>query len=732
MSTMHNEDINVTFICDDNYALGTGVAISSLKNHRNLTRHYKVFIIANKVSSVNLKLLREMNEDSFQVEIIDAERIADYSDFKQIKTAAHVSPTALYKFNIPGIFEHLGKILYLDCDIIVRDDLTELYDTDISGCYAAVCEDIGAETYPAPYNRRLKIKHEKYFNSGVMLLNLALLREDHIAEKLIEYKKYGINHYMDQDAFNVVFAERVVYFSFLYNMTISAWLPYPCDVLNKYYGFTLQSKVAYFTDAKILHFSSPEKPWKNRRTIGAEEWLAEYVASPFVQQANLRQGNVESKNRTELEGEIYYADLITEREISLAFNEPPLVSVIVPVYNAEKYLGECVESLMVQTLQNAEFIFVDDGSSDNSLEILHLYQKLDNRIQIYTQKNQYAGVARNNGMKHAKGRYITFLDSDDVMLPDALELFYKSAETTSADVVISSAYRFTTDYNQREVAGWCLRNEYAPIKKVFSPDDCKNTLFQISAGAPWGKIYRRTLLEENKICFPPLPRSEDFCFVYWAFSLAKRITTLNAELILYRIIDGSGSLEDAKDRFPLAATEGYRILWNTLKNEGKQDELHRTFVNYVINGVTYALRTFRTCEAFKLLSTCFKEEVIDSYNIDFENDQYFYAKGEFNYLKEICSYDDVDTFLFKKYKQLLSGRPNGTAQNKPNSSVANSELTFYKNEVKLIRASWSYRIGRFVTYIPRKVRGGIRCYKEHGLYYTLGRIRVKFFTILGR
>lgn len=88
------------------------------------------------------------------------------------------------------------------------------------------------------------------------------------------------------------------------------------------------------------------------------------------------------------------------------------VSVVVPVYNTAQYLNQCVDSLINQTFRDIEFIFVDDGSTDNSVEILEQYQKTDRRIKVLKQKNLHAGVARNNGMKEATGKYIVFLDSD--------------------------------------------------------------------------------------------------------------------------------------------------------------------------------------------------------------------------------------------------------------------------------------------------------------------------------
>lgn len=94
-------------------------------------------------------------------------------------------------------------------------------------------------------------------------------------------------------------------------------------------------------------------------------------------------------------------------------NENIKVSVIIPVYNSAQYLTKCIESMLNQTLKEIEIICVDDGSTDESLAIIKNYKKLDSRIKILTQENKYAGVARNNGMRIAKGEYLFFLDSDD-------------------------------------------------------------------------------------------------------------------------------------------------------------------------------------------------------------------------------------------------------------------------------------------------------------------------------
>lgn len=714
--------LNVAFICDDNYALCTGVAISSLKRYRNLERNYRVFIVAKDVSTEHCALFEKLNAERFEVLIIDAEKVANYSNFSRTRYAQHVSESALYKFNLPDIFTDIDKLLYLDGDILIRDDLTALYDLDVSSVYAAVCQDIGAETYPSPYNQRLKIQHQSYFNTGVMLLNLENLRRDSIPAKLYDYKVNGINHYMDQDAFNVVFRENVVFFPFLYNMAVSAWYQYPVQVLNHYYSMNMPSKTSFFTEAKILHLTTPGKQWKYSNVIASEEWLAEYVASSFCCNIFQREKYSGTSIKDIIADEVDYYDLISERQTIISKVPSPKISVIIPVYNSEKYLADCVESLMCQSFHDAEFIFVDDGSTDRSVDVLKMYQRLDGRISIFQQKNSYAGVARNTGMSHATGEYITFLDSDDIMLPYALDTYYHQATAFNADVVVSSAYWFSEDVVERNLAEWCLRTKYLPMgKAVFSRRNYSNYLFQISAGAPWGKLYRRELIEKNGLSFPALPRSEDFCFVYEAFAVAESISTVDEKLILYRINENSGSLENTKDKSPTAFIDGYLILWNRLTKRNLNENLRQTFINALVHATVNNFYQLKTGTGYKKLFNSFREDVVTTFNLDFTDEDFYYEKDRLNYLKEIAYAENFDEYMYQKAK--LRGTQS-TFRNPYAIGKSNKTSDFYKNEIELIHASASYRIGRFITFIPRKLRGGIRCYQEHGWSYTWQRVLV--------
>ena len=206
------------------------------------------------------------------------------------------------------------------------------------------------------------------------------------------------------------------------------------------------------------------------------------------------------------------------------------VSVIVPVYNTEKYLNQCVDSLLNQTLKNVEFIFVDDGSTDRSVEIIEEYQRKDDRIRLIKQKNQYAGVARNNGMKVATGKYIIFLDSDDFFEPTLLEDSYTRAESTGAEIV----YFGYNTYNDKtgEIVNYKLRKTE---QDVFSPDVLGDRLFCTFLEVPWNKLYLKTFLDNNDAHFQEIRKHNDVCFAQLTVAIAHKIATLDELLVYYRI-----------------------------------------------------------------------------------------------------------------------------------------------------------------------------------------------------
>ena len=179
-----------------------------------------------------------------------------------------------------------------------------------------------------------------------------------------------------------------------------------------------------------------------------------------------------------------------------------LISIVVPVYNVEKYVEESLKSLLNQTYKNIEVICVDDGSSDSSLNILKNIAESDGRVKIIEQKNAGAGAARNNGINHSNGKYIYFFDSDDVAAKNLLEKAYNRAMETDADIVAFNGYTFTND----DISTKKLKKEYNSniIKdknEIFSYKTHCDCILSIVNVVPWNKLIKAELIKKNNLKF---------------------------------------------------------------------------------------------------------------------------------------------------------------------------------------------------------------------------------------
>ena len=223
------------------------------------------------------------------------------------------------------------------------------------------------------------------------------------------------------------------------------------------------------------------------------------------------------------------------------------VSVIIPVFNAEKFLGACLESILNQTLQDFEVIAVDDCSTDNSIVVAENFlEKFGGRLKIISlPKNSGAGsVPRNEGLKFSRGKYIFFLDADDLLMPDALKTFYDAAEKFSADVVHTER-AFTCEENSPQnltpvllVQTSCLRN------KIFmESDDLAERLdLLLHSGCSvlsWAKFSRRDFLLANDIEFPQAKIGEDALWTIQVVCLAKNFLRISNPLYVWRTAKNS-------------------------------------------------------------------------------------------------------------------------------------------------------------------------------------------------
>ena len=201
----------------------------------------------------------------------------------------------------------------------------------------------------------------------------------------------------------------------------------------------------------------------------------------------------------------------------------PKVSIIIPVYNTEKYLERCLESITNQTLSDVEIICINDYSTDNSLNILNKFADNDNRIKIINfDKNQGASVARNKGIEIAQGEYIGFVDSDDFIDLDFYEKLYNKAKETSADISKADIRMFNNETKDSKIEDWISINDLIKINKAY---------FTISFTSA---IFSRQLIMDSKIRFPEgYSFFEDPCFTIQIVFYANKIEFVRSSNYYY-------------------------------------------------------------------------------------------------------------------------------------------------------------------------------------------------------
>ena len=292
----------------------------------------------------------------------------------------------------------------------------------------------------------------------------------------------------------------------------------------------------------------------------------------------------------------------------------PKISVIIPLYNSEKYIRQCLVSVLASKFTDYELLVVDDHSTDNSLaEVKKLLPHFNGRMKILsTEKNSGgSGVPRNVGIENAAGKYVTFIDHDDIILPDALELFYNTAEIYNADVVHAERYFiFMREFNGKNLIA-------KPDEKGRNFVD-KPTLEPVDLGArmnhfvsdfhcmPWSKFFRRDFLLENKLRFPNgMQMGEDVCFCFKCLCLAKNYILVPYITNAQRVGTPSASRVSVKNK-----SDGTRLFLSILFSKvGVFDEFmngleffqnnpayHRKILKYIIENHLKFLNLFNDSE----------------------------------------------------------------------------------------------------------------------------------------
>ena len=314
------------------------------------------------------------------------------------------------------------------------------------------------------------------------------------------------------------------------------------------------------------------------------------------------------------------------------------VSIVVPVYNMEKYLEKCMDSLVNQTLEDIEIIVVNDGSTDNSLKILKKYKrKHPDKIVIINQENQGISSARNNGIDIATGKYIGFVDSDDYIKYDMFEKLYNKIEKTKSDIVVCNYKKYFMK-NEEFIDVDMVKN----INKnnIFEEPTILNNIYF----APWNKLYKRSLFED--IRFPIQKKYEDINAILKVFFKAKKIDKISESLYLYRINENGETLTINKKICDIVFI--FEDLINYIKDKNKYDLIKYEFKKLCIDQLFYYLILSYSIKDKKYIKD-FTKEIIRVLDTNFKDWKSTFISDSKLEMKLISKLIILNDFLFNLF-----------------------------------------------------------------------------------
>lgn len=430
------------------------------------------------------------------------------------------------------------------------------------------------------------------------------------------------------------------------------------------------------------------------------------------------------------------------------------VSVVMPVYNAHEYLDNTLHDVTEQTLKEIEIICVDDGSTDDSVEIIQRWQTMDSRIKLITQKNQYAGVARNNGLTHAVGKYVVFWDSDDIFYPEALEKLYLQSEEQQTDICVCAATRYDVKRDCYIESAAYLDERYMPegeiiINKWNNPGG----IFDFATNNPWNKMYRREFILEKGLQYQNLRQANDTYFTMMALYHAERISYVKEILIAYRV-NNSGSLTGKASDTALCVYEAYRKTKEELARQSEFELVKNSFYSHCLMGFLMGLNQQKNFESYarlynKLVNegfeeigllTCAKEDIHVGWQYDDMMTMLQMPAEDFLLMKSEARRQSVTLWKQKKQKgdqkiRVLRSKVEKIREDKAKAleklekkhekeirkiqkehdkqmeklrKENSQQLQKMKQEneakMKKLRESWDYRIGRKICGCLRKIK----------------------------
>lgn len=398
----------------------------------------------------------------------------------------------------------------------------------------------------------------------------------------------------------------------------------------------------------------------------------------------------------------------------------PKASIIIPCYNAEKYLPDTLASAQNQTERDIEIICVDNNSTDSTRSILEEAAEKDRRIQVLKEKNPGEGPAHQAGFAAAAGKWLYFLDADDLMEPQLLEHAIARGESSGADLVIFRTLTLNNVTGEVLPIGYSYLRDWLPQDMdVFDPHEWPRRILNSFQNWVHNKLFRASFVHERGLSFQPLHRMADLLFTCRALTEVHRIALLDEYLHRFRINNANSAMATS-DCYPLDFYEALIALRDTLKEQGTWDLYHDSYISWAAISVISNLEVARSLEGFAVIADKMKKDGLKELDLADADISSLESPWHQQRIQDILHLPMTE-LVFAHYADLKIRR-NGCEDHasrvrmedaKLHSEIdeLNERIAEREHEVKLkertiegFEHSASFRVGRCITALARGLR----------------------------
>lgn len=327
----------------------------------------------------------------------------------------------------------------------------------------------------------------------------------------------------------------------------------------------------------------------------------------------------------------------------------PAISIVLPIYNAESFLDECLEMIVAQDFKDFEIIAINDGSTDRSWEMLTAWDAKEERLTIIDQENKGAGEARNVGFDAAQGEYLIFLDPDDKFKPNLLSKLYHAAHRVDADIAICASATYDMDTKEIYRADWALRKDLAPHHDPFTGEEVADDIFRISIGWPWDKLIKRSFLLETGLRYPDIRNSEDGVLIFPALCLAQRIT-LVSDILIHHTANRSDSLSYLRKDNALCFYDALLLVRDILKDKGVYSTFERGYMNWVVDFSAWNIDTAHPDDKEEIYRLLIDKGISELGILD-HPESYYFKNADYNTIRCMMEYSYPECLTIAKLER---------------------------------------------------------------------------------